>query len=55
MALCAVGVRFEDAWDMPPTLTDRVLAVARARRIDPRRREGGAVMGTMDDLRALLA
>ena len=55
VSLSGIGVRFEDAWEMPPTLSDRLLAVARARRIDPRRREGGAVMGSKQGLKALLA
>lgn len=52
--LAAHGVSFEAAWDMPPTLSDRILAVARARSIDPRHRVGGALMGTREQLTGLL-
>lgn len=53
-ALCTMGVGFADAWEMSPGMAERLLAVQNAMSIDPKQRDGGFVMGTASDLKALL-
>lgn len=49
-----MGVPLDVAWDMPPNMTMRLTSIRAASLINPKNRVGGAVKGTMADLRNLV-
>lgn len=49
-----MGVPMNVAWDMPPNMTMRLTSIRAASLINPKNRVGGAVKGTMADLRKLV-
>jgi len=52
--LVSMGVPLDVAWDMPPNMTMRLTSIRAASLINPKNRVGGAVKGTMADLRKLV-
>lgn len=53
-SLLSIGVSYTDAWHMSPLDSWRLLAIAQADCIPPDDRQGGEVMGTAADARAVL-
>ena len=53
--LVAMGVPLDVAWDMPPNITMRLMAIRAASLINPKNRTGGGVMGTLSDLKSVLS
>ena len=54
LALMGCGFSFEDAWHLSPLDTRRFVAINGAWAIPPEDRISGAVLGTADQLKALM-
>lgn len=52
--LVSIGVSIDDAWEMPPNMTMRLLAISAASMINPKHRTGGGVQGTKSQLMSLV-